>query len=143
MQIAPPRLYEFTDDTGAIIFAFPSPSLDQIEECIKLDVPTPETTEDALSRHRRILAQLVVLTVPRDSDEADRDARTAWLRGLQYHQLLDVYRKTMLTVQGIDFETIEEFEHALAAQKKSTLTGELSPDVKPSLPSENSAPASP
>ncbi|MDF3058015.1 MAG: hypothetical protein K0R17_2230 [Rariglobus sp.] len=148
MHLAPPRSLFLTDaDTGAPVFECPMPILAQIEDCIRLDTPAEGVIEDALSRHQRIIAQLLVLTVPNTGDVAAdnlaKSTRTAWLRSLQYHQLLDLHRKMMLWVQGIDFETQEQFEAALEAQKKSTLSEPLNPEPSPSPDSASSACASP
>lgn len=146
MHLAPPRYLDIKDASGAVI-SIPMPVLAQIEECIRLDADAAAVVENALDRHKRIIAQLVALTVPTTGDvEADgleRSTRRAWLAGLQYHQLLDLHRKMMLWVQGIDFDTQEQFEAALEAQKKSTPIAPLNPDPKPSPDSEPSASVSP
>lgn len=156
MQLAPPRILDFTDAaTGAVIVSCPMPSLVQIEACIRLDAATPEdaSVENAITRHRRYVAQCVVLLTPAPASRlsflawwrylASRRQRRAWLRSLQYPQLLDLYRKLMLSVQGVDFDTLEQFEAALEAQKKSTPTVPLNPEPTSSIDSENSAPVSP
>lgn len=143
MHLAPPRYLDITDATTGATISIPMPVLAQIEECIRIDTPTAGVVEDALSRHKRIIAQLVVLTVPLDAPEPDRETRRAWLGSLQYHQLLDLHRKMMLWVQGIDFDTQEQFEAALEAQKKSVPTSPLNPAPKSSPASANSPSVSP
>lgn len=142
MHLAPPRYLDIIDATGDVI-SIPMPVLAQIEACIRLDTDEPAIVQDAHTRHTRIIAQLVALTVPLDAAAELKAARDAWLRGLQYHQLLDLHRKMMLWVQGIDFETQEQFEAALEAQKKSTPTAPPSPEPKSSLDSATSPSASP
>jgi hypothetical protein len=142
MQLAPPRYLDITDAAGAVI-SIPMPVLAQIEECIRLDAPEAGVVPDALSQHKRIIAQLIELTVPGGIKNPESAVREAWLRGLQYHQLLDLHRKMMLWVQGIDFETQEQFEAALEAQKKSTVTAPPSPEPMPSPVSETSPSVSP
>ena len=113
MHLAPARILTFTDAaTGAEIFSTPMPTLAQIEACIRLDAPTPEAgaAEAPLARHRRYVEQLLALVVPAElpADAPLRTERRAFLRSLQYPQLIDLYRKLMLPVQGIDFDTIEK-----------------------------------
>jgi hypothetical protein len=136
MHLAPPRYLDITDAAGAVI-SIPMPILAQIEACIRLDTDTPAVLDGALGRHQRIVAQLLALTVPLDAPAEDKAAREAWLRTLQYHQLLDLHRKMMLWVQGIDFDSQEQFEAALEAQKKSMPTEPPSPAPKSSPASGN------
>ena len=148
MHLAPARILTFTDAaTGAEIFSTPMPTLAQIEACIRLDAPTPEAgaAEAPLARHRRYVEQLLALVVPAElpADAPLRTERRAFLRSLQYPQLIDLYRKLMLPVQGIDFDTIEEFERALDAQKKSTPTPDPSPAPTSSPGSASSSSGSP
>lgn len=143
MHLAPPRILSFTDAAGAVVLEFPMPSLAQIEDCVKLDLPSPDAAEAGVDRHRRMLEQLLVLVSPHGLPAAEREARAGFLRSLQYHQLLDLRAKVLLTVQGIDFDTIEEFEAALAAQKKSTPTAPPSPEPKSSPGSAISPSVSP
>ncbi|MFA6962450.1 MAG: hypothetical protein WC205_16970 [Opitutaceae bacterium] len=138
MHLASPRYLDITDAATGAVISIPMPILAQIEECIRLDTPEAGVVPDALSQHKRIIAQLVALTVPLDAAAALKEERTAWLRTLQYHQLLDLHRKMMLWVQGIDFETQEQFEAALEAQKKSTPIAPLSPEPKSSPDSASS-----
>lgn len=152
MHLAPPRYMDITDATGAVI-AIPMPILAQIEACIRLDAPAAGGLEDAHIRHKRVINQIVALTVlvapPFWQFRAwwchrkARLARIAWLRTLQYHQLLDLHGKLMLWVQGIDFDTQEKFEAALADQKKSTVTAPPSHEPTPSPVSATSPSVSP
>lgn len=143
MHLPPPRTFDIHDAAGAVVCSFPMPILAQVEACVRLDLPVPGVMEDALSRHTRIIAQLLALTVPPGAPGDEQAAREAWLRTLQYHQLLDLHRKVMLWLQGVDFETQEEFEAALVAQKKSTPITPLSPEPKPSTDSNSSSSDSP
>ncbi len=145
MHLAPAKILQFTDAaTGAIVFSSPVPCLAQIEACIRLEPPGPAKVigghvpglpeEGAIARQRRYLAQCLALLCPPVTRAwhppswlaawRHRRRAKAWLLSLQYPQLLDVYRKLMLAVQGVDFETVEEFEKALEAQKKSTPVAE-------------------
>lgn len=164
MHLAPAKPIVFTDPhSGSVLFSAPTPCLAQIEDCIRLEpdgekhsgvrsqnsgdggkIPEPES---AVARQRRMLAQCRVLLCPPVLDahsplawwQAWRHRRRAerFLRGLQYPQLLDLYRKLMLAVQGVDFDTVEEFERALEAQKKSTRTAPPNPATPSSNGSSN------
>lgn len=138
MQIAPAKTLTFTHPTsGEILFSAPEPTLAQVEACIRLEPAAPEQGQGSVERQRRMFAQCVeLLCPPLFSPDAPfaclaawrrRRAARRWLRSLQYAQLVDLYRKLMLAVQGVDFESLEEFERALAAQKKSTDTARQSP----------------
>lgn len=143
MHLPPPRYLDITDAATGNVVSFPMPILAQIEACIRLDAPEPGAIEDAHTRHTRIIAQLVALTVPLDAAPEEKAGRETWLRTLQYHQLLDLHRKMLLWLQGIDFETQEQFEAALEAQKKSTVIEPPSPEPSASPESAISPPASP
>lgn len=132
MQLVPAKTLAFTEpSSGAVLFAAPMPCLAQIEACIALEPEAGgQRAEGPVARQHRYLAQCVVLLAPPVLEAGSplamarawgrQRAARRWLRSLQYPQLLDVYRKLMLAVQGIDFDSIEEFERAERAQKKST-----------------------
>lgn len=149
MRIAPSKSLTFNDhDTGAVLFSAPMPCLAQIEACVRLEPAVAEDAakEPAVARQRRMYDQCLVLLCPPVFDEyaplawvrawRHRRRATRWLRRLQYPQMLDLYRKLMLAVQGVDFETLEDFERALDAQKKSTQGAPLNP----ATPSSNGSP---
>ena len=150
MQLVAAKILTFTDAaTGAVVFSAPVPCLSQIEACIALEPVGPAKVvgghvpgleeEGPVARQRRYLAQCLALVCPpAPSAWALRALAAAWLhrrrarrwlRSLQYPQLLDVYRKLMLAVQGVDFDTLEEFERALEAQKKSTPAAPPNPET--------------
>lgn len=155
MQLAAARTLTFTDATGKVIITAPIPNIGQVMDCIALDAPTPKdgAEEPAVARQRRYLAQCLVLLTPPPASRLSLVAwvayalalrrHRAWLRTLQYPQLIDLYRKLMLCVQGIDFDTVEEFERALEAQKKSTVMTPPSPAPTSSPESASSSSASP
>jgi hypothetical protein len=143
MQLAPAKTLAFTDPTtGAVLFSTPMPCLAQIEACLRLEPADHKAPEAPVARQRRYLAQCLALLCPAGLSPLDwprwlaayrhRRAARRWLLSLQYPQLLDVYRKLMLAVQGVDFDTVEEFENALAAQKKSTQLAPLNPATRSS-----------
>lgn len=161
MHLLPSKILTFTDaTTGAVIFSAPMPCLAQIEACIRLEpASAPQggasagaahdgAGESSIARQRRFFAQCLVLLCPPVTTPwhlptvvaawRHRRRARAWLRSLQYPQLLDVYRKLMLAVQGVDFETLEDFERALEAQKKSTPAAPTDPATRSSTTSASS-----